>query len=217
MTRLLDRVRRGLGMRVRDPEAVPPPPAVHLALAGAVPGAVVRLLPSALVLLAVALAAPHPVLWVGGLVAAALVAWRPAWPTVPVLLLVLGVWLLGGEDRLTPERVAGGGLLQAAALVAVVHLLVRTAALSTHVTWGGLVEVPVLMRLLRSVAGVQVVVQALVLATVWLRGTLGLSTLGQGWVRLVAALAVVLVVLVVLPRPWLVRRPPRIEESARYE
>ncbi|NCT91493.1 hypothetical protein GXB85_11095 [Cellulomonas sp. APG4] len=217
MTRLVDRVRRRLGMRVRDPEAVPPPPAVRLVLAGAVPGAVVRLLPSALVLLAVALAAPHPVLWLGGLAAAVLVAWRPAWPTVPVLLLVLGVWLLGGEDRLTPARVAGGGLLAVAALVAVVHLLVRMAALSTHVTWDGLVEVPVLLRLLRSVAGMQVVVQALVLATVWLRGNLGLSTLGQGWVRLVAAVAVVAVVLVVLPRPWLVRRPPRIEESARYD
>lgn len=217
MTRLLDRVRRRLGMRVRDPEAVPPPPAVHLALAGAVPGAVVRLAPSVLALLAIALAAPHPVLWGAGLAGAVLLAWRPRWPTVPVLLLVLGVWLLGGEDRLTPERVAGGGLLQVAALVVVVHLLVRTAALTTHVPWDGLVEVPVLTRLLRSVAGVQVVVQALVLATVWLRGNLGLSTLGQGWVRLIAAVAVVLVVLVVLPRPWLVRRPPRLEEPTRWD
>ena len=217
MSRLLTHLRRRLGLRPGTSESVPPPPVVRIALAGAVPGLVVRLVPSALVLLCTVLTAGHPVLWWFGLTAAVLVAWRPAWPTVPLLLVLLGFWLLGGDDRLTVEQAAGGGLLRVAGLVLAAHLLVRVAALCEHVPWDGLVEVPVLGRLLRSVLGVQVVVQALVLATVWLRANLGLSTVGQGWVRVVAVAAVVAVVLVVVPRVWLTGRPPRAEEAVRYD
>lgn len=211
------RLRRRLGMRPRDPQEVPAPPVVRLALSGAVAGAVVRLLPSVLVLACVGLTGGQTPLWVLGFAAAVLVAWRPEWPTVPLLLGLLGVVMLAGEDRLGPTVATGGGLLRFSALVLGLHLLVRGAALSRHVTWAGLVELPVLWRALRSVLAVQVLVQGLVLATVWLRANLGLSAVGQGWLRVIVVGAVAVVVVVVVPRAWLRRRPPRVEPVIRYD
>lgn len=212
-----DLVRRRLGMRPRGPQDVPPPPVVRLALSGAVAGTVVRLLPSVLVLVCVGLTANQVPLWVVGAGASVLVAWRPHWPTVPVLIGLLGVWMIAGPDRLGLTLATGGGLARFSALVLAVHLLVRTAVLTRHVRWDGLVEVPVLGRMVRSVLAVQVLVQLLVLATVWLRANLGLSALGQGWLRVVAVAAVVAVVLLVVPRAWLRRRPPRVEPAIRHD
>lgn len=215
MRAVLDRLRGLLGLgpaRRQDEPAVPAPPSVQVVLAGAVPAALVRLLPGALVLGCAALVASGPLSWVLALVAAVLVTWRPDWPVVPGFLLLVGIWVYARGDLLGTVAAHTGGLLRLAALVLAVHLLTRVATLARHVPWRGLVEVPVLLRLLRSMAVVQVVVQALLLAAVWLRANLGLSAVGQEWLRFVAVAATVLVAVLVVPRSWVGGGPSRPQQ-----
>ena len=208
--RLRARVRRLLGMRPspRVP-GVPPAPTVRVLLPVAVPGVLVRLTPAMLVLLCAGTAGAPRWGWVLSAVAAVAVAVRPSWPVVPALMLLVGLWVFVEGDLLGVVTAQDGGLLRMAVLVAAVHLLARTAALAQHVTWWSVVDAAVLRRLLRSVLGVQLVVQTLLLAVVWLRGNLGVSDAGQELVRVVAVAAAVGVLLVVVPRAWLVRRGRR--------
>lgn len=204
-----DRVRELLGLPVR--RGVPSAPRVEVRLAGAVPGSVVRIVAALLVVAVAALAAAPTALVALAVGAAGVVLWRPQWPVAPVALVVAGFVVLSGPDLLTGtgER-AGAGLLRASALVLAAHLMLRLTALAARVAWRGRVDRAVLGVVARSVLGVQLVVQGSLLAVVWLRsGTAGVggTVAGQGWLRLLAAAAVVAVALLVVPRDWL--REPR--------
>lgn len=213
-------LRQEIGARVREllamapslreggaPAGPPSPPTVRLELAGAVPGAVVRVVPGVLVLVAAALVGVGAAGWWAAVVAAGLVVARPGWPVAPAFLLLAGVWLYGGRDLLGAVAVADGGLLRLAALVATLHVLLRGAAVAQHVGWRTFVEVPVVLRALRSVALAQLPVQLLVLGAVWVRANLGGLLGGSEVVRLVGVAAVVAVVVLVLPRGRQVTRP----------
>lgn len=204
------RVRELLGMRpsgrVRRPA---PPPPVRLALAGAVPGALVRVVPGLLVLVLTALVGGGPPAWWVAALAAGVAVARPDWPAPSLFLLLVGTWVLLGPDLTAPVEAASGGTARLVALVACAHLALRAASLAQHVSWRTLVEVPVLCRALRSVLAVQLVVQSLLLGTVWLRANLGrLTTLGD-WARLLAVGAVVALVVAAVPRHWYVAGSPR--------
>lgn len=212
---------RDLGARVREllwmapsvgTSRPAPPPPVRLDLAGAVPGAVIRLVPAVLVLAATALGEVGTAGWWVGAAAAVGVVWRPDLPVAPVFLLVVGGWVFAGPDLLGVTAAQDGGFLRLGALAACVHLLLRATGLAQHVGWRTLVEVPVLWRALRSVAAVQVVVQGLVLTTVWVRANLGGWLGGTEWLRPVAVVAVVVAVVVLVPRDWFAVRPERPEQ-----
>lgn len=209
---------RDLGARTREllmmaPSArssrPAPSPPVRLELAGGVPGAVVRLVPAVLVLVVTGLADVGVAGWWVGAAAAVGVAWRPDFPVAALFLLFVGGWVFAGPDLLGVAAAQTGGFLRLGALVACVHVLMRATGLAQHVGWRTLVEVPVLWRALRSVLVVQVVVQVLVLATVWVRANLGAWLGGTEWLRLVAVLAVVAAVIVLVPRDWFAVRPER--------
>lgn len=222
---------RGLvGLPHRPPDGAPPVPGVEVSLTDPVPGAAVRLLPGLLVLACGALLGPVPgIVWFAVVCVAVIVVWRPAWPAPAAFLLLVGAVVWAGGDLLSPDRgsavggaagAAVGGpvgspgpeVLRAAALVLGVHLVVRLTALACDVAWGALVEAPVLLRVARSVLGLQITVQVMLLSTVWLRSNLGQATSGStaaAVLRLVAVTAAVAAVLIVLPRGWLVRRPLR--------
>ena len=191
--------------------AVPPPPRIELDLHGAVPGPVIRALPPLLVFVCGGLAGGGPLVWLLAVVAAVLVAWRPVWPAAPVFALYAGICVYVGPDLLGAGlngMAAAGGLVRVAGLVMCVHLLLRLTALSVHVGWRTLVEVPVIVRVARSVLGIQVIAQSLVLAVVWLRSGVGGTVAGQEWLRLLAVVSVVVGLFVIVPRTWLVRRDP---------
>lgn len=204
---------RPSGRRVTGPDgttAVSPPPRIVLPLAGAVAGAVVRLLPAVFATACGALLDAGPTILVlmvlGGV---ALTIW-PQRPIAAPLLLLVGLVVFAGPDLLGTGTVgaggaaASGGWLRLGVLVLCAHLMVRSAALAAHVAWRGLVEVAVLKRAAWSVLGIQVVVQGLLLAVVWFRAGVG-GIGGQGWLRLLAVLAVVVVTAVLVPRAWLRR------------
>jgi hypothetical protein len=185
-------------------------PRVSVSIDRPVPGHLVRLAPGLLVLVCAAVMAAGRVGAVVGVVLAALVIWRPAWPIPAVTSLLVGLWVFAQGDLLTGQTRNGrDGLLTVAVLVLVLHLLLRTTSLAARVSWRGVVETLVLSRVLRSVLGAQLVAQALVLVVVWLRAGLGGAVAGQGWLRAVAVVAAVAVAVLVVPRDWLVRvRPP---------
>lgn len=196
-----------------DESTVPAAPRVVLDLARPVPGALVRLVAPALVLLCAALATAGGggrLLWSLAPLAAVLVAWRPERPVAAGVVLLTGLAVLSGDDPLVrgASGTAGAGeLTRVMLLVLAVHLLLRASALAARLSWRSRVEWPVLAAVGRSVLGTQVLVQPLVLAVVWLRGIVGASDTGQDLVRMVAVVAVVAVAALVLPRAWLQRRP----------
>ena len=201
---------------VADP-TVPRPPAIEVDLAGAVPGPVVRLLPGAAALAAGLALGPVPgAVGFAVLVVAVLVVVRPTWPAPAALLLLAGATVWADGDHLVPEPGGGvlrGGVVRIAALVLTLHLVTRLTALGAHVAWTGVVEVPVLARVVRSVLGLQLVVQALLLGAVWVRTGLAASVAGSAvltdGLRVVGVLAGLGALALVLPRAWLVRRAPR--------
>lgn len=208
------RLRELFGLPVPPPpetdeaaEPVPPAPRVELALARAVPGALVRLLPGLLVVAGGALVGAGSTVWTVTAVFAVVVTWRPVWPVSALFTLALGVWVLGGDDLLLLDPRTGTvpGIWRLAALVLTVHLVARLAALAAHVGWRSTVEVPVLGRLARSVLTVQVVAQSLVLLVAWVRTGLG-GAGGQEWLRIVAVAGAALLALLLVPREWMQRR-----------
>lgn len=197
----------------RPGHRVPASP-VEVDLAGPVPGAAVRVLPSLAVLVCGLLLRPGGwALWAGVLAVAVAVAVRPRSGAAPAFVLLVGVAVWAGGDLLAPDAGSGvhtGRLVRLSALVLGVHLVLRLSALAGNVAWRGRVEAAVLLRIARAVLGLQLTVLLMLLAVVWLRAGLG-STLagsvtGQQGLRLVAVLAAVAAVLLVLPPGWLRRR-----------
>lgn len=167
------------------------------------------MLPGLLVVLCGGLAGGGPLVWTLVVVAVVAVTWHPRWPAAPLFALYAGICVYVGPDLLGAGRqgaAAAGGLMRVAGLVLCVHLLLRLTTLATHVEWGTRIEVPVLARVARSVLGIQVIAQSLVLVVVWLRSGVGGAVAGQDWLRLLAVLAVVTGALLIVPRSWLLRR-----------
>lgn len=190
------------------------PAPLEVQLVRPVPGSTVRLLPSVAVLVCGLLLSPSGwALWAGVLLVAVAVAVRPVSAAAPAFALLVGVAVWAGGDLLAPE--ASGGvdvarLARLSALVLAVHAVLRLAALAGNVAWRARVEAGVLLRVARSVLALQLLVQPVGLAVVWLRAGLGPalagSSAGQHGLRLLAVMAVVTAVLLVLPRGWLRRR-----------
>lgn len=191
----------------RSGEAVPPHPRLDLMLNRTAPGALVRLLPAAgMVVIAMAVGTVGLLGWVLVAVAGAAITWRPRWPIAPSFALLTGLWVFAGGDLLTVSATgAVEGVWRVSVLVLAVHGLLAVAAFTCHVAWRSLVEVAVLGRVARSVLGAQAIAQTLVLLSAWLRAGLGGQST-QDWLRLLAVAAVVGVVLLAMPRHWLVRR-----------
>ncbi len=194
-----------------EPPTPPRPPGIELPLGRAVSGVVVRAFPAVFaVACGVVLDAGPAVLVLLTLGGVALVIW-PQRPVVAPLLLLVGLVVFAGPDLLgtgtggARGAAATGGWVRLGVLVLCTHLMVRSSALAAHVAWRGLVEVAVLMRSARSVLGIQVVVQGLLLAVVWFRAGEAGGIAGQPWLRVVAVVAVVVVTLVAVPRSWLRR------------
>ena len=185
---------------------VPARPRLSVILDRTVPGAVIRLLPAVLVLTLGALVGVAGRGWLPTVAVAVAVTWWPRTPVAPSFVLLVGLWVLRGDDLLLAERPGTfPDPRDAAVLVLCVHLLLAVTTLAEHVAWRAVVESAVLVRFARSVIGVQAVVQSLLLLVAWLRaGPLG--TAAWEGLRLAAVVAVVLTSLLVLPRQWLVRR-----------
>lgn len=180
--------------------AGPPRPRVEIELDGAVPAAVLRVLPAVLVMVCAGLVGGGSVVRVLALAGAALLVWRPEWPVAPIMVVLTGLWVLARDDF------AGGaqGPWRLAALVLVVHLLLRSAALAGHLSWRSKVERAVLGQVGRSVLGVQLLAQGLLLGALWLRSSAGAGPGGGGGdaLRIAAVVAVVVVTALVVPRAW---------------
>lgn len=207
-----DWLREVVGLRPR--RTGPPPPAVVLGLDGAVSAAVVRLAAAMLLAGTLALVSTNPLMLTLAGAGAVLVAWKPHWPVAQVAALLAGMVVMAGPDLLGAgllTQAGGGGLLRAGGIVLGIHLMLRTAALAARTTWRSVVERSVLTGLLRSVLATQVLVQAVLLAVVWLRSGLGGAVAGQEWLRLLAVLAVVAVVALVVPRGWVRARVRRYD------
>ena len=174
-------------------------------LAGAVPGAFVRLTPAVAVLAAAVLAGCSGVGWVFVAVAVVGVVWRPHGPVAALYAGLVGVWVILAGDLLLVDQVTGTvpGVWRVGALMLTVHLLLVGAALAGHVAWRSFVEVAVLGRAVRTVAAGQAVAQSLLLLVAWLRAW---QPGGQEWLRLFAVLAAVAVAALLVPREWLLRR-----------
>lgn len=194
---------------------------LRLELGSTVPGALVRLLPgAALVVLAAVdglLADLGGTAPAGGLVGsgvvevlvlgvAALSAWRPAAPSAAIALVLLALRVLSGPDLLAAGAL---GLVRLGLLLLGTHLLLRLAGLAAHTAWSARVELVVLRRWLASVVPVQAGVAVLVGAVLGVRATTaGVPAEGSGVLRLVAVVAAVAVVLAVAPQSWLRRLRP---------
>lgn len=184
----------------RASAGVPSRPRVEIELDGAVPAVVLRLLPALLALACSGLVGGGSVVRVLALAGAVLLVWRPEWPVAPIMAVLTGLWVLARDDF------AGGaeGPWRLAALVLVVHLLLRSAALAGHLSWRSKVESAVLGQVGRSVLGVQLLAQGLLLGAVWLRSSTGVGAGGGGQegLRIAAVVAVVVVTALVVPRAW---------------
>ena len=190
---------------LRPKHTGPPPPTVVLGLHGAVPGALVRLGASLLLAGTLLLVDAGPLMITLAVAGAVVVAWHPQWPVAQLAALVVGVVVIAGPDLLGAgllTEAGGDGLLRVGGIVVGVHLMLRVSALAARTTWRSVVEGSVLAGVLRSVLAIQVLVQAVLLAVVWLRSGLGGVVAGQEWLRLLAVIAVVGVVLLVVPRGW---------------
>src|SRR5674476_299036 len=160
--------------------AVPGAPRVEVTLAGAVPGAVVRLLPPVLVVAGAALSGATGFAWYLTALAAIAVTWWPRYPWAAIVVGFFGLWLFGRDDLLALDAVAGTvpGLWRMAALVLTVHLLLVGTALAAHVAWRSLVETGVLLRGARTVLATQAIAQSVLLLVAWLRAW---QPVGQEW------------------------------------
>jgi hypothetical protein len=197
---------------------------LRVELGPSLPGWLVRLLPGAVVVglsavdngLAVLGGTAPP----GGLVgsgvvealllgAAALSAWRPALPTGPVVLGLLGLRVLSGPDLLAADSL---GLLRLVLLLVGTHLLLRLTGLAAHTAWAGRVETAVLARWLAPVVPVQAGLGTLLAAVLAVRVAVGApGDPGDGVtgvLRLIAVVAVVAAVLVAAPQEWFRRVRP---------
>lgn len=190
--------------------AIPAPPRVELALGPCAPGAVVRVVPAALLLTVTGLVGVGgPVVWwIGGVFALLVLLW-PHWPAAAGFALVVGVIVLVGGDLLArdPDTGAVDELWRVAVLVAGVHAVIAATALAEHVAWRSLVELGVLWRTARSVLAAQAIVQTLVLLAGWLRAGVG-GAESQELVRLLGVIGVIVLALAALPAGWLRREPP---------
>lgn len=217
MRRLVNLVRRVAGLPAlppRDEGREQPIPGVVVEIDRTLSGAAVRLAPAVFVLLAGVLAASGTLWWaivVAGLIA---VVARPDWPVAQGFLVLCGFAMLQEGDLIAPAATGGmdgASVGRLAALVLVLHLLLRSAALAGHTPWDGQVELGVLGRAARSVIGTQAVVQVLLVFVAWMRasvlpGLAGSSGLeGQEWLRLLALGAVVVAGALLIPRSWLRR------------
>lgn len=191
---------------LRPQHTGPPPPTVVIALHGAVPAALVRLGAGLLLAGTLLLVDGSPLMVTIAAAGAVLVGWQPQWPVAQLAALVVGIVVLAGPDLLGAgllTEAGGSGLMRVCGLVLGVHLMLRVSALAARTTWRSVVEGSVLTGMLRSVLATQVLVQAMLLAVVWLRSGLGGVVAGQEWLRLLAVVAVVGVVVLVVPRTWL--------------
>lgn len=205
-----DWFRELVGLRPRH--TGPPPPTVVLGLHGAVPGALVRLGAALLLAGTLLLVDGSPLTITIAAAGAVAVAWRPHWPVAQLATLVVAVVVLAGPDLLGAgllTQAGGSGLLRVCGLVLGIHLMLRVAAMAARTTWRSVVEGSVVTGMLRSVLATQVLVQAVLLAVVWLRTGLGGVVAGQEWLRLLAVAAVVGVVVLVVPRGWVRSRSDR--------
>lgn len=175
-------------------------PALELDLGASVPGWHVRVGVPLLVLVCAAVSGGGAVVWTGAVVIAVLVALWPSMPAGAVLPLLAALWILGRQDLLADPA---GQAVRLGALVLGVHLAVALAPLAEHVAWTARVEVAVLRRAAVRVLRVQLVVQALLVLTALVRAGAGGATVGS--LRVLAIPAVVLLVLLALPREWLRR------------
>lgn len=191
---------------------VPPPrgmlvpaPRIRVGLAGAVPGAFVRLTPAVAVLAAAVLARCSGIGWVLVVVAVVGVVWRPHGPVAALYTGLVGVWVIGAGDLLLADRVTGTvpGVWRVGALMLAVHMLLVGAALAGHVAWRSFVEVAVVGRAVRTLVAGQAVGQSLLLLVAWLRAW---QPGGQEWLRLFAVVAAVAVSALLVPREWVLRR-----------
>lgn len=182
-----------------------PVPRIRVGLAGAVPGALVRLTPAVAVLAAAVLAGCSGIGWVLVAVAVVGVVWRPHGPVAALYTGLVGVWVIGAGDLLLVDRVTGTvpGVWRVGALMLAVHLLLVGAALAGHVAWRSFVEVAVVGRAVRTVAAGQAVAQSLLLLVAWLRAW---QPGGPEWLRLFAVVAAVAVAALLVPREWVLRR-----------
>lgn len=206
---LRNRVRDLFGLAPVPPPRgapVPPVPRIGVELPGAVPGAVVRLVPGVLVLVVALLAGCRGGGWTLAAIAAVGVVGWPARPVAASFTGLAAIWVLAGGDLLAVERVSGSvpGVWRMAGLMLAVHVLLVGAALAGHVAWRSFVERAVVLRVLRGVVATQAVVQSLLVLVAWLRAW---QPAGLEWLRLVAVLGVAAAAALALPREWLLRRP----------
>lgn len=177
---------------------VPAGPALRVDLARSVPGWAVRVLPAAVVLLVALASGGGSVVWFVAVAVAGLIALRPGWPTAGGVVALVGTWVLAHDDLLAAGP---GGALRLAALVLGAHLVVRLGGVAAHAAWSARVEVAVLRRTLLPVVLVQTGVLVLLVVVGVLRSGVGIP--GVGWLRGVAVVAVVTLVLLLVPRQWL--------------
>ena len=138
------------------------------------------------------------------LLAAAVVAvWRPALPTAPLVLALLGLLVLSGPDLLASGAL---GLVRLVVLLVGTHLLARLTGLAAHTGWSARVETAVVARWLAPVVPVQAAVLGLVGVVLVARLVAGAAP--SGALRLVAVVAVVAAVLAVAPSDWFRRLHP---------
>jgi hypothetical protein len=175
---------------------------MHLDLDGALPGWTVRVTPPLLVLLCAAITGGGQVVWGVAVVLAAVLVWRPEWPTAAAVPVAVGAWVLYRPDLLGAQ--GGLGVLRLALLLLVTHLVLRAGGLAPHVGWDALVERAVVARALGSVLVVQALVQLLLVGAAALRS--GIGETGLDWLRLMAVPATILLALLVVPREWFDRR-----------
>ena len=204
---LRNRVRELFGLApVPPPRGVlVPVPRIRVGLAGAVPGAFVRLTPAIAVLAAAVLAGCSGGGWLFVVVAVVGVVGWPHGPVAALYTGLVGVWVILAGDLLLVDQVTGTvpEVWRVGALMLTVHLLLVGAALAGHVAWRSFVEVAVLGRAVRTIAAGQAVALSLLLLVAWLRAW---QPGGQEWLRLFAVLAAVAVAALLVPREWLLRR-----------
>ena len=208
---LRNRVRELFGRAPVPPPrgaAVPAVPRVRVELSGAVPGAILRLVPGVVVVVVALLAGCSGGGWVlAGAAALGVVFW-PSRPVAASFTGLAAIWVLAGGDLLALDPVSGSvpGVWRMGGLMVSVHLLLVSSALAGHVAWRSFVERAVLLRLLRGVLATQAAALSLLVLVAWLRAW---QPVGMEWLRLVAVLGVAVAVALALPREWLVRRAGR--------
>jgi hypothetical protein len=208
---LRNRARALLGLAPlppRDGAAVPPVPRVVVRMGRTSPGVLVRLAPGVLALVVAGLAGCADGWWVLAAAGAVWLVVRPMPQVAAAYVGIAAIWLAADGNRLAADPVTGAvpGVGPLAALVLAVHVLVVATSLAGHVGWTTLVEVAVLGRAARSVAGAQAVAQSVLLLVAWVRtGLVGNLEVLRG----VAVLAVVAAVALLVPREWIARRRPR--------